>query len=379
MLKLLFIEDEQDTIEPILKLIEDQEDMRYEVCGFEDAEDRIVSLHPNIVILDLLVGGASPEPEVEGLNTRNFIWNQHFCPIVVYSARPDIHDEKCDPHPFVKSIQKGSDSPQKVMKVLNELYPQVQALREGENHIKHHFSCAMREVAPYAFDAFPDDKQRIETIKRSGRRRLAALMDEPLPDGKVLAGWEQYLFPPVSDDTQLGDVLKVAEGKDDDPTLFRVILTPSCDLVRTDGRKPKVSQVLVAKCCSMKNGLDRTSLGKIEIQNMGKTKIQNLEDRLRSVMLTQGYFETLIPFPRLKGKIPTMTANLRDLELIGIEDIGNLDSHKPFLRVASVDIPFRELIAWAYLQTACRPGLPDRNFAEWCQEIIKNLQSEDSE
>ena len=41
----------------------------------------------------------------------------------------------------------------------------------------------MREVAPYAFDAFPDDKQRIETIKRSGRRRLAALMDEPLPDG----------------------------------------------------------------------------------------------------------------------------------------------------------------------------------------------------
>ncbi len=347
MLKLLFIEDEQDTIEPILKLIEDQEDMRYEVCGFEDAEDRIVSLHPNIVILDLLVGGASPEPEVEGLNTRNFIWNQHFCPIVVYSARPDIHDEKCDPHPFVKSIQKGSDSPQKVMKVLNELYPQVQALREGENHIKHHFSCAMREVAPYAFDAFPDDKQcieRIETIKRSGRRRLAALMDEPLPDGKVLAGWEQYLFPPVSDDILLGDVLRKKGGSDEDPASFRVVLTPSCDLVRSEGRESKVSQacdlvrsegreskvsqVLVAKCCTMKNGLDLTSL-----KDMG---IQKLKDRLRSAILTQGYLEAVIPFPRLKGKIPTMTANLRDLELIGIEDIGNLDSHKPFLRVASM-------------------------------------------
>ena len=65
----------------------------------------------------------------------------------------------------------------------------------------------MREVAPYAFDAFPDNQQRIErieTIKRSGRRRLAALMDEPLPDGTVLASWEQYLFPPVSDDILLG-------------------------------------------------------------------------------------------------------------------------------------------------------------------------------
>ena len=54
---------------------------------------------------------------------------------------------------------------------------------------------------------------------------------------QVLAGWEQYLFPPVSDDILLGDVLKDAEGKDDDPTLFRVVLTPSCDLVRTDGRE----------------------------------------------------------------------------------------------------------------------------------------------
>ena len=165
------------------------------------------------MILDILDGGDSAEPE--GLKTFDFIWNKHFCPIVVYSALPEKLDEQYNQHPFVKGIQKGSNSPQEVMRVLKELYPQVQALREGENHIKHNFSCAMREVAPYAFDAFPDDKQRIErieTIKRSGRRRLAALMDEPLPDGTVLAGWEQYLFPPVSDDTQLGDVLKDAKG-----------------------------------------------------------------------------------------------------------------------------------------------------------------------
>ena len=158
------------------------------------------------------------------------------------------------------------------------------------------------------------------------------------------------------------------KGKDDDPTLFRVVLTPSCDLVRTDSRKPKVSQVLVAKCCSMKEGLDHTSLRSI--------KGSKLKDRLSSMMLTSGYLEALIPFPCLRGKIPTMAANLRELELIDIQNIG---SDKPFLRIASVDSPFRELISWAYLQTACRPGLPDRNFAEWCQEIIKNLQSEDSE
>ena len=68
-----------------------------------------------------------------------------------------------------------------------------------------------------------------------------------------------------------------------------------------------------------------------------------------------------------------MVADLRDLELISTQDIG---SHKPFRRVASLDSPFRELIAWAYLQTACRPGLPDRDFDSWRDEIIENLESE---
>lgn len=366
MLKLLFIEDQKESIKPVLDLIKGQKEMHPEFSEFEDAEDKIDSHRPDIVILDILEGGDSAKPE--GMKTFDFIRNKHFCPIVVYSAVPEKIDERYIQHPFVKSIQKGSDSPQEVMRVLKELYPQVQALREGENHIKHNFSCAMREVAPYAFDAFSDDNLRIETIKRSGRRRLAALMDEPLPDGTVLACWEQYLFPPVSDDILLGDVLRKKGSSDEDPASFHVVLTPSCDLVNSGDRKSKVSRVLVARCCSMKEGLEHTSLRNI--------KGSKLKDRLPSMMLTSGYFEALIPFPYLKGKIPTMVANLRDLDLIDIQDIG---LQRPFLRVASLDSPFRELIAWAYLQTACRPGLPDRNIAEWCQEIIKNLQSEECE
>ena len=47
MLKLLFIEDEPDTIEPIQHLIEEEsKDMQCEVVEFEDAEDKIASLRP---------------------------------------------------------------------------------------------------------------------------------------------------------------------------------------------------------------------------------------------------------------------------------------------------------------------------------------------
>ena len=365
MLKVLFIEDEPEAIEPVRNLIRKEEDVQDKTFGFNNAEDKISSFRPDIVILDLLVGGASPEPEPEGLKTYDFIWDQHFCPIVVYSAEPGIHEDRNEPHPFVKSIQKGRGSPQKVLKALRELRPHVEALKEAEDHIRHSFSCAMRDVAPYAFTLSNDSAKRNETIKRAGRRRLAALMDEISEDGSALAGWEQYLFPPISENTQLGDVLQERNGQDFDPTSFRVVLTPSCDLIASKGRTPRVNQVLVARCCSMREALDRTTL-----KDMSPAK---LRDRLISNILTPGYSGAIIPFPGLERKIPTMAANLRDLELIPVEEIGMSD--KLFLRVASIDSPFRELIAWAYMQTACRPGLPDRDFDSWRNEIVKNVRS----
>ena len=370
MLKLLFIEDQPDAIRPVRNLIEkEKKEIQREEVGFEDAQDKIASFRPDIVILDLLVGGASPgEGEPVGLQTRNFIWNQQFCPIVIYSALPEVHDNENEPHPFVKSIKKGRDTEQKVLSAVCEFLPHVHALKKAERAIAKSFSVAMREVAPYAFEAFSDDTQRIDTITRSGRRRLAALMDDPPAD--ALASWEQYLFPPVSEDNiQLGDILKEGGASGNDPASFRIVLTPSCDLAASGNRKPKVSNVLVSKCCSMKNGLDATSLKGM--------KIQDLKDQLRSSMLTQGYLGAVLPFPELKNQIPTMAANLRNLELIPVEKIGT--SNKPFRRIASLDSPFRELISWAYMQTAGRPGLPDRDFKSWRDEIIADLRSDDEE
>lgn len=375
MLKLLFIEDDKEAIEDILDLIEKEKKNVCQVSEFEDANDKIASFRPDIVILDLLDGGASPEAEEpRGLKTRNFIWKKHFCPIVIYSARPDIYDDENKPHPFEKKIKKGRGSPQEVLDAICELRPHVDALKEAESDIRYSFSCAMRDVAPYAFEAFSNSDKRMETIKRSGRRRLAALMDELSlsPDETTLASWEQYLCPPVCENIQLGDILRSADKTDKNgepvPALFRVVLTPSCDLVASGNRKPRVTNVLVAKCCSVSDGLDRT-----ELKDMRGKK---LSGRLLRI-LTRGYSEAVIPFPELKDRIPTMAANLRDLELIPINEIS--DSGGRFCRVASVDSPFRELIAWAYMQIAGRPGLPDRDFASWANEIIATLKNERSE
>jgi CTP synthase len=66
-----------------------------------------------------------------------------------------------------------------------------------------------------------------------------------------------------------------------------------------------------------------------------------------------------------------MAANLKDLALIPISDIG--PEHE-FTTIASVDSPFREQVAWAYLQITGRPGLPERDTSTWAEDIIKAVE-----
>ena len=375
MIKLLFIEDNPQAIEPVKKKIEQGiSSINSNVCGFADAENKLESFSPDIVILDLLANGVSPERENAGLEIDELIWDKHFCPIVVYSAEPDRYNAEHGPHPFIKSIQKGSGSPQKVLKALRELIPHVEAVKEAEKDIKNGFSRAMRDVAPYAFRTFEgtENEKRKEMIRRAGRRRLAALMDVP-SNGQKLAAWEQYLCPPVCDDIQLGDILQKANGEYSDLTSYRVVLTPSCDLVSSGGRSPKAENVLVAKCYPMKTGLKDIGL-------TGNPSSRKFMDKLRDRVLMSGYAGNVIPFPCLPDKIPTMAADLRDLELIPFPDIERIEgASTSFRRIASVDSPFRELIAWAYLQISCRPGLPERDLESWSKEIVRGAQSSDGD
>ena len=359
MLRILFIEDEDDAIKPILDMIEEAElDIEHYEFGFDEAEGKVKLLRPDIVVLDLWEGDAS-ENENRGSEYLDFIWNQQFCPVIIHSAQPDIPEEQ--KNSFVKEVTKGQNSPQSVFNAIHDFRPHVEALNGAEEHIRNSLSIAMRDVVPSTFDVFIDVGQRNDAIRRASRRRLAALMDEIPVDGQNLASWEQYICPPVSRDALLGDILRETDGDSRNPANFRVVLTPSCDLISSGGRQPKVNNVLVARCCSMAKGLSLTSLG-----NLSAAK---LKDRLIGTVLSRGYYETILPFPALQGRIPTMVANFQDLEHILLGDIGLKD--KRFLRVASLDSPFRELVSWAYVQVAGRPGVPDRDFAAWRDEIMK--------
>lgn len=358
MLKLLFVEDQPEAVESVVDALKGG--CRCEVEAFDRAESALEDFTPDIVILDILAGGASSEPDPTGLTTYDLIWNRRFCPIVVYSAHPELLSDTRESHPFVRFVRKGMSSGEELKKSIEELRPHAEAVRSAESRIRKEFSCALRDVAPDVFRIFDKEEDRKNAILRSAQRRLAALMDDLSRHGEKLQGWEQYLCPPFGDDLRLGDILRARNAAANEPSAFFLVLTPSCDLVASNGRSPKVADVLVACCYKMIDGINATSL-----KDLGEKK---LKDRLPTGILSQGFLDGIIPLPQLEGRIPTMAANLKKLKLVPFSHI--VAETPEFIRVASIDSPFRELVSWAYLQTACRPGLPDRDFDAWRDEIV---------
>jgi hypothetical protein len=350
-IKLLFVDDDPSSARSVINSLEGN----YDSCivGFSEAEEKIEEWMPNVVVLDLRNGNTET---FAGFEIYRWIWERWFCPIVIYSAYSQEFVE-FEPHPFVKNVQKGATSVALIKSALAEFSPHMKALHDAERQMRQQFAIALREVGRYAFgdSAAEEPEQRSDMILRAGRRRLAALSDRDPRDGKTLASWEQYLFPPVDDDLNLGDILK--EKGQEGPGSFYVVLTPSCDLAASGGRTPKVKLVLAAHCCAF-----REALGLVGLSNISK-------DSLKRLILTQGHYGIMIPLPAF-AEIPHMAANLRDLVLIPLEKIGG----EKYERVASIDSPFREVVAWAYMQVGCRPGLPDRDFDAWSNEIIEILR-----
>ncbi len=363
-MRVLFIEDEEESVAVV---VDDLKENNHEtkVEDFEFGLDRILDYSPDIVVLDLAQYGNSAESKAPGAGVYHEIWERCFCPIIIYSAYPELlADLKEKPHPFVTLVKKGKDSPTEFAQAINRFEPHVELLRETQSRVRAELSIALREVAPFSFGHFGTDAEGCrQSVIRSARRRLAAAMDEYVQHIELLKSWEQYIYPPVSSSPCLGDVYQRAGCPADDAESFIVILTPSCDLVCNGTRKAKVAQVLAANCVNIESGL--------KCLNQHDARADKLQKFLQVNVLSHGFSKEIVPIPELSGRIPEMFLNLKSLLLVDLNELSNQDH---FRRIASIDSPFRELISWAYLQTAARPGLPERDFDDWSKSIVAGLQ-----
>ena len=367
-MKLLFIDDQRDTLQPAIQAVEDTGAHTCFICDFQDAVEQIKSRQPDIIVLDLMEGMGEPAAQHEAWREPyDFIWSQRFCPIIVFSAfadelsvdRPDVS------HPFITTVVKGQTGPSDLLAALEQFSSHVEVLQRTEADTQRMLRTAMRAVAPHVFRCLPDDPDaRVDVTQRMTKRRLAASLDESL-EGIQPWAWEQFICPPLDSEGLLtGDIL-LRSGKDEaNPESYMIVLTPSCDLV--GGQQGlKAENVLLAQCVCIREAVKELNNGDLPAMPNSKLR-RKIEDALAI-----GFFRHFVFVPGLLRSVPVMATNLKKLVVLPVAEVVGID--KTLIRVASVDSPFRELITWAYLQSVGRPGVPDRNRTHWQREIIQSI------
>ena len=243
-MKILFIDDQPEVVESARIAVEGFNGEKPKVkASFVGAEEYIDSYRPDIVVLDLLRASTGDGREPDGLGPLEGIWQKQLMPVVIYSAAPERSesvDSAISDHPLIRLVKKGDGSEVEVVEAIRNLIPVVTSLQATRSMVEQSLFMVLKAVAPTVFKNFSDNDDVAGALERASMRRLAAMADEQGKFGDRHAAWEQYVFPPLSNDVMLGDVLRIGAEADLDPANFRVVLTPSCDLVAGGDRSAKV-------------------------------------------------------------------------------------------------------------------------------------------
>lgn len=376
-MKALFVDENAQQIYGAKKTLE-RDGWECVQCSFSEALVTFRRHVPDLLVLDLMNGGTSDDSEGSaGNGVFVSLLSEVFCPIIVYSANPALLRDCRAPSPLMESVKKGRGASTRVKEAAARLIPAVTAVKTVRDSVNQALDCSLRQFLPQYFTKGAPIKVHgdAKTYVYLARRRVAAMLDEMAADGEKLQVWEQYLYPALGDYPLLGDLLLSTKSDVNDPGSYRLVLTPSCDLDASSRRKPKVDNILVAKCEPV------TGVVAEGLRNPISKKVADKAEQGFKGALTEGLGGSAIPLPGIPGVFPDMCANLKTLELLEYSTDGTSISGKcggravTFRRIASVDSPFREQVAWNYQRIACRPGMPDRDIGKWAETVTKQLQA----
>lgn len=356
-MNVLIVEDEPDTIKDIKYYCEDQ-NWNTTVVGFEECFKEIMTSNPDVIVLDWYSGPG----DNSGRAILDSIWTNGYRPVVIFSGNVEFIDipEEYENSGLIKMISKGDEEPVKTfLDNLKDSYSAISSFRKelGKSLIE-----AFRVLEPIqrASESYlGDDVIKYLLAKRAVNYFDLEKINVPLP------AWAIYQYPPViSAFLSVCDILRKVNCETDlntvgTPADHIVLLTPSCDMVIAEDRSPKVENVLFAEC----KEISGSKYGKI-------TKEKKKEQVLRSGI------ENEFALPALENVFPDMIVDMKRLGTVNINrvayDRNTYTSNKEnyeYVRISSIDSPFREHIVWTFLNNAGRIGVPDRDFLTWAKSF----------
>ena len=337
-MKILFFEDREEDIQGIVDYCVDQE---YDYCHdkFVEGYSKIEYYNPDIIIVDF----KNAQDNFEGCDILDKIWEYRFRPTCVFSGQINetTIEKEHYPSPLVEFITKGNEKP--VIDFIERVAPYVQCIREVQEETYK----AMRRSFDFFKLAMKDGITDSNKLAALCGNRIKAYFDNENSNND-LPIWSQYIYPSINEEFSTADIIRLKNPSTDVDyeNNFFVILTQSCDIAHS-----KVKSVLLAKCFPIDRIL-RVNKGNGDIYERTKEELKTI--------FNTGFLNQWVPLPGIEGVMPDVAINLKSLFLIKLRDLSN-----DYQKVLSLSSPYKERLIWAYMQTACRPGVPDLAVEEW--------------
>ena len=311
---------------------------------FDKGIEMISNSDYDIVVLDLCRGEAADANEDRpGLDILEIIRQKTFSPVIFYTG---IAHALEDVKSTIVGVVSKREGPQKLEEEIKRLITSNLGLLKQK--IGQHIKEALRK---FFWESVHMDKAIFSKINEDVSlgylmlRRIANSLSKDrikdlLQDDKIHTSkahpMEFYIYP-IDSGTEycMGELLE-KEG------IYYVILTPSCDFVKEEGRERKAEHVLLVIC----EPLENTEPFKRYIANNNKK--ESLQRLIESRKGDRYFFLPGTPF--LNGDL---VLNFQKKAVVKFSELNQYN------RIAILDSPFAEAMASSFIRYYNRIGFPN--------------------
>lgn len=361
----LLIEDNPDTVRQIQEYFE-----KREVAGrrlvftpithWDDAFGLIRERKADLAILDIYRGEAAKGRERIGERVLKDFQDSGFVPVIIHTNLPEGLEGLVNE--FVRLTPKTDGLPRLAAEIGALFATRIpQMNRVILNHLDRALCDYMWGFVTKEWPRLKEIADRPEFLRvllsrlaySFTRTGVEQALVEAFENYKALSldpekvhPAEFYIMPPLSQDPALGDVRTRKVGEKTD---YLVVLWPTCDMVSSAGRKPKVGRVLCARAtplASFPEAMDYANSATSENRKQLIKLVTNNRDRNR------GSAESIHFLPGFLN-IPDLVVEFRELEVLALDDVKKLQC------LGVVASPYAEQLSYRFDSYRGRVGVPE--------------------
>jgi len=367
VLHVLLVEDDKENLKLLQQSLPADLDgyrLVWEPCDdFEKAKELVAIRRYDVVVTDIY---RDREDHAKGIDSAdekavdivNVLRASRFCPIIAFTDGSAPTTFKIGPFVRFADKSKGNDE---ILTQLREL------LDTGIPGIARNLHEELdRSSGSYLWDFLESNWEQLglvgafepAVLERFVRRRAALQLGRLDPASAVpkelesVHGLEYYIYPPVSDELRLGEIIR---NKTDQT--IRLILTPHCHLTVQHGDDtPRADHVLTVKTFGAEETIAASvTAPKEPWSGNADEKADKLRRRTKLVDAER--------LGKLSGRYCFLPAflDIPDLycDLLQIESLPLQTLESDFERLATLDAPFAEALQSCFARFYSRVGLPE--------------------